>query len=318
MARRQTAEAIQVFGGYGYTKEFPVERYYRDAKITEIYEGTSEIQRLVIARSILGLQAAGARLRLMARGARRARPADPDLHAHGRRGRDEPRRRLARREDRSADRGGRRGRGGERPARPRARRRGAPTSCARRSARSRTSSSTSAPTSPCRSRRATSRLRIAQAQVDGARGAAATGSTRSSQPLKSFVLPGGTEAARGCTWPGRSAAGPSWRRSRVSPVNPPALAYLNRLSDLLFILARAANAGRRAALAARRAHVATIPEGDCPGSGRAGAVRPWSAAATRRMTSVATRTSVRQPAPRRGRCSAPGCSSAWRCSPPTG
>jgi alkylation response protein AidB-like acyl-CoA dehydrogenase len=55
MARRQTAEAIQVFGGYGYTKEFPVERYYRDAKITEIYEGTSEIQRLVIARSILGL-----------------------------------------------------------------------------------------------------------------------------------------------------------------------------------------------------------------------------------------------------------------------
>jgi alkylation response protein AidB-like acyl-CoA dehydrogenase len=55
MARRQTGEAIQVLGGYGYTKEFPVERYYRDAKITEIYEGTSEIQRLVIARSILGL-----------------------------------------------------------------------------------------------------------------------------------------------------------------------------------------------------------------------------------------------------------------------
>jgi alkylation response protein AidB-like acyl-CoA dehydrogenase len=53
MARRQTAEAIQVLGGYGYTKEFPVERYYRDAKITEIYEGTSEVQRLVIARSIL-------------------------------------------------------------------------------------------------------------------------------------------------------------------------------------------------------------------------------------------------------------------------
>jgi alkylation response protein AidB-like acyl-CoA dehydrogenase len=55
-ARRQTAEAIQILGGYGYTKEFPVERYYRDAKITEIYEGTSEIQRLVIARSILELQ----------------------------------------------------------------------------------------------------------------------------------------------------------------------------------------------------------------------------------------------------------------------
>jgi alkylation response protein AidB-like acyl-CoA dehydrogenase len=58
MARRQTAEAIQILGGYGYTKEFPVERYYRDAKITEIYEGTSEIQRLVIARSILGLRRA--------------------------------------------------------------------------------------------------------------------------------------------------------------------------------------------------------------------------------------------------------------------
>jgi alkylation response protein AidB-like acyl-CoA dehydrogenase len=56
MARRQTGEAIQILGGYGYTKEFPVERYYRDAKITEIYEGTSEIQRLVIAREILGAQ----------------------------------------------------------------------------------------------------------------------------------------------------------------------------------------------------------------------------------------------------------------------
>ena len=57
MARRQTAEAIQILGGYGYTKEFPVERYYRDAKITEIYEGTSEIQRIVIGREILGRHA---------------------------------------------------------------------------------------------------------------------------------------------------------------------------------------------------------------------------------------------------------------------
>jgi len=56
MARLQTAEAIQILGGYGYTKEFPVERYYRDAKVTEIYEGTSEIQRLVIARELLGLR----------------------------------------------------------------------------------------------------------------------------------------------------------------------------------------------------------------------------------------------------------------------
>ena len=54
VAREVTGEAIQVLGGYGYTKDFPVERYYRDAKVTEIYEGTSEIQRLVIARALLG------------------------------------------------------------------------------------------------------------------------------------------------------------------------------------------------------------------------------------------------------------------------
>jgi len=54
VARHWTGEAIQILGGYGYTKEFPAERYYRDAKVTEIYEGTSEIQRLVIARALLG------------------------------------------------------------------------------------------------------------------------------------------------------------------------------------------------------------------------------------------------------------------------
>lgn len=53
-ARKHAAEALQIHGGYGYTTEFPVERYYRDAKITEIYEGTSEIQQLIIARSYLG------------------------------------------------------------------------------------------------------------------------------------------------------------------------------------------------------------------------------------------------------------------------
>ncbi len=48
-----TAQAVQIFGGFGYTREFPVERMMRDAKITEIYEGTSEIQRIVISSSIL-------------------------------------------------------------------------------------------------------------------------------------------------------------------------------------------------------------------------------------------------------------------------
>jgi alkylation response protein AidB-like acyl-CoA dehydrogenase len=46
-------KAVQIFGGNGYSKEYPVERFFRDAKITEIYEGTSEIMRLVITRSIL-------------------------------------------------------------------------------------------------------------------------------------------------------------------------------------------------------------------------------------------------------------------------
>src|SRR5579872_3502164 len=53
-ARKHAAEAVQIHGGYGYTTEFPVERYYRDAKITEIYEGTSEIQQLIISRAYLG------------------------------------------------------------------------------------------------------------------------------------------------------------------------------------------------------------------------------------------------------------------------
>ncbi|WP_163184150.1 acyl-CoA dehydrogenase [Neobacillus sedimentimangrovi] len=47
-----TTEAIQVFGGYGYTEDYPVERYFRDAKVTEIYEGTSEIQRIVISKHL--------------------------------------------------------------------------------------------------------------------------------------------------------------------------------------------------------------------------------------------------------------------------
>ena len=53
VANRACDHAIQIHGGYGYTNEFPVERYWRDAKLCEIGEGTSEVQRMVIARSVL-------------------------------------------------------------------------------------------------------------------------------------------------------------------------------------------------------------------------------------------------------------------------
>jgi len=53
-AMRVTTDAVQIFGGYGYTKEYPVEKLMRDAKLLQIYEGTSQIQRMVIARNLLG------------------------------------------------------------------------------------------------------------------------------------------------------------------------------------------------------------------------------------------------------------------------
>ncbi|NOR66304.1 MAG: acyl-CoA dehydrogenase, partial [Woeseiaceae bacterium] len=53
MVNRITPKAIQIHGGYGFTKEYPVERYYRDARVFTIYEGTSEIQRIVISNQIL-------------------------------------------------------------------------------------------------------------------------------------------------------------------------------------------------------------------------------------------------------------------------
>jgi alkylation response protein AidB-like acyl-CoA dehydrogenase len=51
---RVATNAVQIFGGYGYTKEYPVEKLMRDAKLLQIYEGTSQIQRMVIARNVLG------------------------------------------------------------------------------------------------------------------------------------------------------------------------------------------------------------------------------------------------------------------------
>ena len=54
MANRVTGQAIQIYGGYGYTREFPVERFYRDARVLTIYEGTSQIQKMVIANHVIG------------------------------------------------------------------------------------------------------------------------------------------------------------------------------------------------------------------------------------------------------------------------
>jgi len=59
VAMQVTTHAVQLFGGYGYCKDYPIEKYMRDAKITQIYEGTNQIQRLVIARSILREAASG-------------------------------------------------------------------------------------------------------------------------------------------------------------------------------------------------------------------------------------------------------------------
>jgi alkylation response protein AidB-like acyl-CoA dehydrogenase len=53
-ACKVTDLAVQIHGGYGYSKAYPVERYYRDARVTRIYEGTSEVHRMVIAREVLG------------------------------------------------------------------------------------------------------------------------------------------------------------------------------------------------------------------------------------------------------------------------
>src|SRR2546428_10641780 len=51
-----TTQAVQLFGGYGYMRDFPVEKLFRDAKVTELYEGTSEVQRIVIAPGLSGRQ----------------------------------------------------------------------------------------------------------------------------------------------------------------------------------------------------------------------------------------------------------------------
>jgi alkylation response protein AidB-like acyl-CoA dehydrogenase len=54
MAERVTSEALQIHGGYGYTKDFPIERYWRDARLTKIFEGTSQIQLRIISDRLLG------------------------------------------------------------------------------------------------------------------------------------------------------------------------------------------------------------------------------------------------------------------------
>jgi alkylation response protein AidB-like acyl-CoA dehydrogenase len=77
-ARKHAAECVQILGGYGFTKEFPAERYYRDAKITEIYEGTSEVQHIVIARELLGRLDERTSVDRPVRSTLKTRPTSPD------------------------------------------------------------------------------------------------------------------------------------------------------------------------------------------------------------------------------------------------
>jgi len=53
VAMEVTTNAVQIFGGYGYMRDYPIEKYMRDAKITQIYEGTNQVQRMVVARSLV-------------------------------------------------------------------------------------------------------------------------------------------------------------------------------------------------------------------------------------------------------------------------
>ena len=228
-ARRQTAEAIQVLGGYGYTKEFPVERYYRDAKVTEIYEGTSEIQRLVIARDILKASLMPRKpdepvrlTKIYTRGGdegqtslgdgTRVSKLDPRVVADG----DvdelnslvgwaavvaegEIAEVLARVENELFDLG----------------------------------ADITVPEGEAG-------LRVTQEQIDRLE----ADCDRFNEPLpelKSFVLPGGTElAAR--LFVARAVCRRAERSAIAAGASPLVCVYLNRLSDLLFILARAANA----------------------------------------------------------------------------
>src|SRR6266481_3962654 len=61
-AMEVTTDAVQIFGGYGYMRDYPIEKYMRDAKITQIYEGTNQVQRMVVARSLVKETAALSKL----------------------------------------------------------------------------------------------------------------------------------------------------------------------------------------------------------------------------------------------------------------
>ena len=105
---------------------------------------------------------------------------------------------------------------------------------------------------------ATERLRVAATQVDVARAGAATRSTPSSSRSRASCCPAAPPRPRSCTSAGPCAAAPSAARCCVEDANPEVVRYLNRLSDLLFILARACNARRRAAVGARRYRRAVV------------------------------------------------------------
>ena len=251
VARRQTGEAIQVLGGYGYTKEFPVERYYRDAKITEIYEGTSEIQRIVIARAILAEQ--DERLPV---GARR----QPGRLGRMPRAADEPVR-LTRIYTRGGDAGETSLGDGSRVSKLDSRIAAFGTTdelnsllgvvlagdcpAELRGPLGRIQNELfDVGADLCVPLEVEGRLRVEQAMVDRLE-ALCDAFNEDLPELKSFVLPGGTAASAGlhvartvC----RRAERETLVAAREHDVNPLVAVYLNRLSDLLFILARAANA----------------------------------------------------------------------------
>ena len=298
VAVQASQDAIQVLGGYGYTREFPAERYYRDAKITEIYEGTSEIQRIVIARDLLrtherrtgsvGRRRGLTELAQCRRG--QALGASPCRLQRMPRARDEPVR-LTRIYTRGGDAGETSLGDGSRVSKldPRITAFGAVDEL--NAALGVVLAGDVAGRDPGGARTRPERALRPRCRPLGARArrGAAPGRAIAVDRLEDGLRPVQRRASRApelraarrhptpprSTSRGRSAAAPSARRSqrrRRVEIGPLVVPYLNRLSDLLFILSRAANAhrgARRAALeAGRDTRLGTVAEASRSGAPR--------------------------------------------------